>query len=99
MAASDRPAENGETNGPVIHDRRRIDPLTGQGRHGKHAASKPAGTTGAGRPGGGGAARRAAQPTPAHRTRGRRLEPGVEATKEDEALKRREASELEAELA
>jgi molecular chaperone GrpE len=52
MPASDRPAENGETNGPVIHDRRRIDPLTGQVRHGKHAASKPAGTTSAGRPGG-----------------------------------------------
>jgi molecular chaperone GrpE len=50
MAASDNPTENGETNGPVIHDRRRIDPLTGQVRHGKHAASKPAGTTGAGRP-------------------------------------------------
>jgi molecular chaperone GrpE len=35
--------------GPVIHDHRRIDPVTGQVR-GKHAASKPAGTTGAGRP-------------------------------------------------
>jgi len=51
MAASDNPTENGETTGPIIHDRRRIDPLTGQVRHGKHAASKPAGTTGAGRPG------------------------------------------------
>ena len=36
-------------SGPVIHDHRRIDPVTGQVR-GKHAASKPAGTTGAGRP-------------------------------------------------
>jgi molecular chaperone GrpE len=36
-------------SGPVIHDHRRIDPVTGQVR-GKHAASKPAGTIGAGRP-------------------------------------------------
>jgi molecular chaperone GrpE len=35
--------------GPIIHDHRRIDPVTGQAR-GKHAASKPAGTRGAGRP-------------------------------------------------
>ncbi len=35
--------------GPIIHDHRRIDPVTGQVR-GKHAASKPAGTRGAGRP-------------------------------------------------
>jgi len=42
--------ESEETaSGPVIHDHRRIDPVTGQVR-GKHAASKPAGTTGAGRP-------------------------------------------------
>jgi molecular chaperone GrpE len=59
MAASDNPTENGETGGPVIHDRRRIDPLTGQVRHGKHAASKPAGTPGAGRSGG------ATEPDPA----------------------------------
>jgi len=39
-------------NGPVVHDHRRIDPATGQVRRGKHAASKPAGTTGAGRPAG-----------------------------------------------
>ena len=37
-------------SGPVVHDHRRIDPVTGQVR-GKHAASKPAGTRGAGRPG------------------------------------------------
>jgi hypothetical protein len=35
-------------NGPVIHDRRRIDPVTGQVREpdrprGKHAASEPGG--------------------------------------------------------
>jgi molecular chaperone GrpE len=34
-------------NGPVIHDNRRIDPVTGQVRRGRHAASKPAGTAGA----------------------------------------------------
>ncbi len=38
--------------GPVIRDNRRIDPVTGQPRRGKHAASQPAGTAGAGRPGG-----------------------------------------------
>src|ERR1700742_3228702 len=37
--------------GPVIRDNRRIDPVTGQPRRGRHAASRPAGTTGAGRPG------------------------------------------------
>jgi molecular chaperone GrpE len=43
--------------GPVIRDNRRIDPVTGQARRGKHAASQPAGTMGAGRPGGPGAVR------------------------------------------
>jgi molecular chaperone GrpE len=43
MPASDEPG-----SGPVIHDNRRIDPVTGQAR-GKHVASKPAGTSGAGR--------------------------------------------------
>ena len=38
--------------GPVIRDNRRIDPVTGQPRRGRHAASQPAGTSGAGRPGG-----------------------------------------------
>jgi molecular chaperone GrpE len=42
-------------NGPVIRDHRRIDPVTGQVRRGKHAASQPAGTSSAGRPGGPGA--------------------------------------------
>ena len=41
------PASEETGSGPVIHDHRRIDPVTGQVR-GKHAASKPAGTTGAG---------------------------------------------------
>jgi len=47
------PASEETGSGPVIHDHRRIDPVTGQVR-GKHAASKPAGTTGAGRPAGSG---------------------------------------------
>ena len=45
------PASEETGSGPVIHDHRRIDPVTGQVR-GKHAASKPAGATGAGRPAG-----------------------------------------------
>ncbi len=44
------PASEETGSGPVIHDHRRIDPVTGQVR-GKHAASKPAGATSAGRPG------------------------------------------------
>jgi molecular chaperone GrpE len=44
------PSSEETGSGPVIHDRRRIDPVTGQVR-GKHVASQPAGTTGAGRPG------------------------------------------------
>jgi molecular chaperone GrpE len=43
------PASEETGSGPVIHDHRRIDPVTGQVR-GRHAASKPAGTTSAGRP-------------------------------------------------
>jgi len=43
------PASEETGSGPVIHDHRRIDPVTGQVR-GKHAASKPAGARGAGRP-------------------------------------------------
>jgi molecular chaperone GrpE len=46
------PASEETGPGPVIRDHRRIDPVTGQVR-GKHAASKPVGTTGAGRPAGG----------------------------------------------
>ncbi len=41
--------------GPVIRDHRRIDPVTGQPRRGKHAASQPAGTSGASRLAGAGA--------------------------------------------
>jgi len=50
-------------SGPVIHDHRRIDPVTGQVR-GKHAASKPAGTRGAGRPAEAGPAEPAGSPEP-----------------------------------
>ena len=42
------PASEETGSGPVIHDHRRIDPVTGQVR-GKHAVAKPAGTGGAGR--------------------------------------------------
>jgi len=45
------PASEETGPGPVVHDNRRIDPVTGQVR-GKHAASKPAGAAGAGRPAG-----------------------------------------------
>ena len=41
-----------EPIGPVIRDNRRIDPVTGQPKRGKHAASQPAGPTSASRPGG-----------------------------------------------
>jgi molecular chaperone GrpE len=53
------PEEPGK--GPVIRDNRRIDPVTGQPRRGKHAASQPAGTSGAGRPGAPGSARNRGQ--------------------------------------
>jgi len=52
--------------GPVIRDNRRIDPVTGQPKRGKHAASQPAGTASAGRPGGVGPAKhRGDDPVPA----------------------------------
>src|SRR5580698_2871502 len=100
MAASDNPTENGESDGPVIHDRRRIDPLTGQVRHGKHAASKPAGTSSAGRPGGP-SEPETSEPEAAASSGQRSDERSVGATKEDEALKRPEVSEsdMEAQLA
>ena len=52
------PASEETGSGPVVHDHRRIDPVTGKVR-GKHAASKPAGTRGAGRPGPGSPGREA----------------------------------------
>jgi molecular chaperone GrpE len=42
------PDETG--SGPVVRDNRRIDPVSGQPRRGRHAASGPGGTSGAGRP-------------------------------------------------
>ena len=48
--------------GPVIRDHRRIDPVTGQPRRGRHAASQPAGTTSASRPGGTGSPSASGQP-------------------------------------
>ncbi|HLJ99666.1 MAG TPA: nucleotide exchange factor GrpE [Streptosporangiaceae bacterium] len=90
MTGSDRPAaeDAGNGEGPVIHDRRRIDPLTGQVRHGKHAASRPAGTPpGAGRP--------ASEP-PASEPKGAPvsgLRSDEGATKEDAGSQRPEASE------
>src|SRR5579862_1670396 len=58
------PASDEETgSGPVVHDNRRIDPVTGQVR-GRHAASKPAGTSGAGRPAGASGSARAAESEP-----------------------------------
>jgi molecular chaperone GrpE len=58
------PASDDETgSGPVVHDNRRIDPVTGQVR-GRHAASKPAGTSGAGRPAGASGSARAAEGEP-----------------------------------
>jgi molecular chaperone GrpE len=44
--------------GPIIRDNRRIDPVTGQPKRGKHAASQPTAPPGAGRPGAGNAPRR-----------------------------------------
>jgi molecular chaperone GrpE len=72
MAASE---ETGSGSGPVIHDRRRIDPVTGQVR-GKHVASKPAGATGAGRQAGspGPAGRKEREPTDSQRADDQRAE-------------------------
>jgi molecular chaperone GrpE len=71
MPESDEPG-----SGPVIHDRRRIDPVTGQVR-GKHAASKPAGTRGAGRPA---AAATTAEPSGSARSAGSREDQDVQET-------------------
>src|SRR5271167_3283989 len=59
------PASEETGSGPVVHDHRRIDPVTGQVR-GKHAASKPAGTSGAGRPAGAPEAAGSSEPTGSH---------------------------------
>jgi molecular chaperone GrpE len=85
------PEETG--TGPVIRDHRRIDPVTGQPRRGKHAASQPAGTTGASRPGGAGA--------PGQPKHGKTEDDGslVEIPAEAEAAKRTAAEKLRTELA
>jgi molecular chaperone GrpE len=70
------PDETG--SGPVIRDHRRIDPVTGQPRRGKHAASQPAGTSGASRSGGPGAP--AAPNAPAGAKHGKADEVNTEAT-------------------
>jgi molecular chaperone GrpE len=86
MPASDTPVPE-EMGGPVIHDHRRIDPVTGQVRHGKHAASKPAGTSGAGRPG------PANEPEGAVSSGLRSDERSEGATKEDDTAERPPVSE------
>ncbi len=68
-------------SGPVIHDHRRIDPVTGQVR-GKHAASKPAGTSGAGRPAEAPEAPEAAEPTESSEPTGSRDDLDSEETAE-----------------
>jgi molecular chaperone GrpE len=86
MPASDTPVPE-EMGGPVIHDHRRIDPVTGQVRRGKHAASKPAGTQGAGRPG------PASEPEAAVSSGPRSTERSEGATREDDTSKRPPVSE------
>src|ERR1700677_4612829 len=73
------PASEETGSGPVIHDHRRIDPVTGQVR-GKHVASKPAGTRGAGRPAPGAEAAETAEPTGSARSAGSREDQDVQET-------------------
>ena len=75
------PASDETGSGPVIHDHRRIDPVTGQVR-GKHAASKPAGTSGAGRPDQAGEAPGAAEPAVSSEPTGSRDDQDSEETTE-----------------
>jgi len=100
------PASEETGSGPVIHDHRRIDPVTGQVR-GKHAASKPAGTSGAGRPAG---APEPAEPAESSEPTGSRDEQDSEETPESpeeapemvtaQAVKGgQQAADFEAELA
>jgi len=99
-----------EPTGPVIRDNRRIDPVTGQPKRGKHAASQPAGTASAGRPGGAGSGNTgpagAASPGPAAPKGGEQDEPQAApaAAKptatpaETPAAESQEATELRAQL-
>ncbi len=75
------PASEETGSGPVIHDHRRIDPVTGQVR-GKHAASKPAGTSGAGRPAGAPEPAEPAEPAESSEPTGSRDEQDSEETPE-----------------
>ena len=75
------PASEETGSGPVVHDHRRIDPVTGQVR-GKHAASKPAGTSGAGRPDQAGEAPGAAEPAASSEPTGSRDDQDSEETTE-----------------
>jgi molecular chaperone GrpE len=75
------PASEETGSGPVIHDHRRIDPVTGQVR-GKHAASKPAGTSGAGRPAGAPEPAEPAEPAESSEPTGSRDEQDSEETLE-----------------
>jgi molecular chaperone GrpE len=102
------PASEETGSGPVIHDHRRIDPVTGQVR-GKHAASKPAGTSGAGRPAqeapGGEAAAPAESPEPAQNHDEQDSVQTAESPKEApemvtaQVVNGKKAAELEAQLA
>jgi len=103
------PASEETGSGPVIHDHRRIDPVTGQVR-GKHAAAKPAGTTGAGRPAQGVEAAEPAEPAESSEPTGSRDDQDSEETQESpeeaaemvtaQALKDgKQAADLEAQLA
>ena len=75
------PASEETGSGPVIHDHRRIDPVTGQVR-GKHAAAKPAGTRGAGRLAPGAEAAEPAEPAELSEPTGSRDEQGSGETPE-----------------
>ena len=102
------PASEETGSGPVIHDHRRIDPVTGQVR-GKHAASKPAGTSGAGRPAEAPEAAEAAEPAESSEPTGSRDEQDSEETLESteeapemvtaQAVKSGPAVDFEAQLA
>ena len=101
------PASEETGSGPVIHDRRRIDPVTGQVR-GKHVASKPAGTPGAGRPAPGGETPPAEPAGPAENAGSRDEQDSAETPESPEEVHQmvsaqvvngKQAEELEAQLA
>jgi molecular chaperone GrpE len=85
------PASEETGSGPVVHDHRRIDPVTGQVR-GKHAASKPAGTRGAGRPAAGNPAPEAAGPGK-DQPEEKREERDTAGTSQEKAQERAESAE------